>query len=116
MFARPIGLGHLANGLCRSCGDEEDDNILQLLFTCTELGRRRKWHLDAYQMEDLNERLCLDIGSLSEKLRVVPRTGDNMKLWYHNGPCARPKYVPSDCIVETAPSTYLSFYVLTSKF
>ena len=49
-----IGLGHLANDFCRSCGDEEkDETILHLLCTWHVLGQRR--HLGAYIMQQLDE-------------------------------------------------------------
>ena len=39
--ARHIGVGHLANDFCRSCGDEEEDEtILYLLCTCPALAQR----------------------------------------------------------------------------
>ena len=51
------------------------------------------------------------------KLRVVPGIGKNPKLWYHNGPCVRPKCVRSDCIGgQPLLPTYLpifeNFYTL----
>ena len=63
---RHIGLGHLANVLCRRCeDDEEGDTILHLLCICLPFGRRVKRHLGAYYIQDLDKLSCMDIGSLS---------------------------------------------------
>lgn len=61
---RRISLGHLANDFCRSCGNE-CKIVLRLLCTCSALDRRRKRHLLAYYMENLDELSCTDVGSLS---------------------------------------------------
>ena len=53
---RRIGLGHLGNYFCRSCVDEEEnETVLYLLCTCPALGRRKKSHLGAFYMENLNK-------------------------------------------------------------
>ena len=79
-----IDLGHLANDFCRSCrGEEANETILHLMCTCPVLGRRRKRDLGAYSMEDVDELLCMYIGSLRtlhRKLRVVPETEENVEL------------------------------------
>ena len=54
------------NDFCRSCGDEEDDEtIICLLCTWPALGWRKKRHLRAYYMQDLDELSCMDVGRLS---------------------------------------------------
>ena len=45
---RHFGLGHLVNDFSRSCGDEEEDET-------SSLRHRRKRHLGAYYMENLDE-------------------------------------------------------------
>ena len=72
-----IGIGHLANDFCRSCGDEEkDETILHLLCTWPALGLRRKRHRGSYYMEGLDELSCMDI----VVVQVVAGIGENMKL------------------------------------
>ena len=71
---RRIGVGQLTNDFYRSCGDKEkNETIFQLLCTFPAFGRRRKRHLDAYQMEhlDLDELSCIDIGSLNSSSEAL---------------------------------------------
>lgn len=61
--AKPMYLPHLANDLCRSCMDEEEEErMLHLLGTCPALCVRRKRYLGAYNFENLQNLSGIDMG------------------------------------------------------
>ena len=56
---------HLAKDLCRSCRDEEEEEmVLRILGTGPALFQRRKRQLSAYYIDELSDLSNIDFGSL----------------------------------------------------
>ena len=64
--ARRIDLEHFANDFCRSYRDEAKR---RLSISCLALCQRRKKYMSIYNMDDLEELLRIDIGSLNRFIR-----------------------------------------------
>ena len=89
-----IGLVHLANDFCWSCGDEQKGETgFRTMCTCPALGRRRKKGCLLHrEIGWIVMHGYWEPGPLYRKFRVIPGIEwENINLWYHNRPFVQPK-------------------------